>query len=104
MDRGAWWAKVHGVTKSQTRLSGQHFTAGLRALVCAHTVGVGPSSTAICDTMEMAPPAGVLVLRLLLRTRAGRGWYGENKVSCHQIRLVYPGLLRAVKFLMLMIR
>ena len=22
MDRGAWWAKVHGVTKSQTRLSG----------------------------------------------------------------------------------
>ena len=34
MDRGAWWAKVHGVTKSQTRLSSQHFTAGLRALVC----------------------------------------------------------------------
>ena len=22
MDRGAWWATVHGVTKSQTRLSG----------------------------------------------------------------------------------
>ena len=21
MDRGAWWATVHGVTKSQTRLS-----------------------------------------------------------------------------------
>ena len=21
MDRGAWWARVHGVTKSQTRLS-----------------------------------------------------------------------------------
>ena len=21
MDRGAWWAKVHGVTKSQTQLS-----------------------------------------------------------------------------------
>ena len=21
MDKGAWWAKVHGVTKSQTRLS-----------------------------------------------------------------------------------
>ena len=25
MDRGAWWATVHGVTKSQTRLS--HFTS-----------------------------------------------------------------------------
>ena len=22
MDRGAWWATVHGVTKSQTQLSG----------------------------------------------------------------------------------
>ena len=25
MDRGAWWATVHGITKSQTRLSDQHF-------------------------------------------------------------------------------
>ena len=25
MDRGAWWATVHGVTKSQTRLSDFHF-------------------------------------------------------------------------------
>ena len=25
MDRGAWWATVHGVTKSQTRLSDEHF-------------------------------------------------------------------------------
>ena len=24
MDRGAWWATVHGVAKSQTRLSGSH--------------------------------------------------------------------------------
>ena len=24
MDRGTWWATVHGVTKSQTRLSTQH--------------------------------------------------------------------------------
>ena len=27
MDRGAWWAAVHGVTKSQTLLSNQHFHA-----------------------------------------------------------------------------
>ena len=25
MDRGAWWATVHGVTKSWTRLSNWHF-------------------------------------------------------------------------------
>ena len=24
MDRGAWWATVHGVTKSQTQLSNHH--------------------------------------------------------------------------------
>ena len=27
MDRGAWWATVHGVAESQTRLSDFHFTA-----------------------------------------------------------------------------
>ena len=26
MDRGAWWTTVHGVTKSQTRLSDFDFT------------------------------------------------------------------------------
>ena len=31
MDRGAWWATVHGVTKSQTRLSDFQFTMGLNA-------------------------------------------------------------------------
>ena len=27
MDRGAWWATVHGVAKSWTRLSGLHVTS-----------------------------------------------------------------------------
>ena len=27
MDRGAWWAMVHMVPKSQTRLSDFHFTS-----------------------------------------------------------------------------
>ena len=26
MDRGVWWATVHGVAKSQTRLSNFHFS------------------------------------------------------------------------------
>ena len=25
MERGAWWATVHGVTKTQTQLSNEHF-------------------------------------------------------------------------------
>ena len=32
MDRGAWWAAVHGVMKSRTRLSDFPFTFHFRAL------------------------------------------------------------------------
>ena len=32
MDRGAWWAAVHGVTKSRTRLSDFTFTFHYHAL------------------------------------------------------------------------
>ena len=32
MDRGAWWAAVHGVAKSRTRLSNFPFTFHFRAL------------------------------------------------------------------------
>ena len=32
MDRGAWWAIVHGVTKSQTRLSNFTFMFHFHAL------------------------------------------------------------------------
>ena len=32
MDRGAWWAAVHGVTKSQTRLRDFTFTFHFHAL------------------------------------------------------------------------
>ena len=32
MDRGAWWAAVHGVAKSQTRLSDFTFTIHFNAL------------------------------------------------------------------------
>ena len=35
MDRGAWWATVHGVTKSRTRLS--EFTFTLNGLVVFST-------------------------------------------------------------------
>ena len=34
MDRGAWWATVHGVAKSQTQLSGFHFHSVIDTVIC----------------------------------------------------------------------
>ena len=48
MDGGAWWATVHGVTKSQTRLSNFTFTFHFHAL-----------------EKEMAIHSSVLALRIL---------------------------------------
>ena len=47
MDRGAWWAVVHGVTKSRTRLSDFTFTLHFHAL-----------------EKEMATHSSVLALRI----------------------------------------
>ena len=34
MDRGAWWATVHGVTKSRTRVTKQH--ADVMKVLCLY--------------------------------------------------------------------
>ena len=47
MDGGAWWAAVHGVTKSQTQLSDFTFTFHFHAL-----------------EKEMAPHSSVLAWRI----------------------------------------
>ena len=47
MDEGAWWAAVHGVTKSRTRLNNFTFTFPFRAL-----------------EREMATPSSVLAWRI----------------------------------------
>ena len=47
MDRGAWWAAVHGVAKSRTRLSGFTFSFHVHAL-----------------EKEMATHSGVLAWRI----------------------------------------
>ena len=39
MDKGAWWATVHRVTKSQTRLSNSHFHFSLK--LSRGVVGLG---------------------------------------------------------------
>ena len=40
MDRGPWWATVHGVMKSQTRLSEKHPHSILNGLRCEESVTI----------------------------------------------------------------
>ena len=45
MDRGAWWAAVHGVTQSQTGLSDSHFTHVLHGKALCIWPGAGRDAT-----------------------------------------------------------
>ena len=54
MDRGAWWAAVHGVSKSWTQLSDFTFTFQVHAL-----------------EKEMATHSGVLAWRILGMEESG---------------------------------
>ena len=56
MDGGAWWTAVHGVTKSQTRLSNFTFTFHFHALekeMATH------SNVLAWRIPEMAEPGGI---------------------------------------------
>ena len=55
MDRGAWWAVVHGVAKSQTQQSDFTFTVHLHAL-----------------EKEMAPHSSTLAWKILWMEEPGR--------------------------------
>ena len=52
MDRGAWWAAVHGVTKSRTRLSDFTFTFSLSC------IGEGNGNPLQCFCLENLRDAG----------------------------------------------
>ena len=65
MDRGAWWAAVHGVAKSQTRLSDFTFTFHFHALEKA-----------------MATHSSVLAWRIQWTEEAG----GLPSVGSHRVR------------------
>ena len=66
MDRGAWWAAVHGVAKSLTRLSDFTFTFHIHAL-----------------EKEMATHSSVLAWRI-----PGMGWWASvDGVAQSQKRL-----------------
>ena len=57
MDGGAWWASVHGVAKSQTRLSDFTFTFHFHALEKEMAT---PSSVLDWRITETGEPGGLL--------------------------------------------
>ena len=59
MDGGAWWAAVHGVAKSGTRLSNFTFTFCFHALEKEMTIGEGNSSVLALRIPEMGEPGGL---------------------------------------------
>ena len=68
MDGGAWWAAVHGITKSQTRLSDFTFTFHFHALdkeMATH------SSVLAWRIQGMGEPGGLLSMGL---HRVGHDW------------------------------
>ena len=69
MDRGAWWAAVHGVAKSRTRLSDFTFTFHFHAL-----------------EKEMATYSGVLAWRVP-GTGGGSWWAAVHGVAQSRTRL-----------------
>ena len=71
MDRGPWWVTVHGVTKSQTRLSDFHFfqTEKNAELLLDTTAAAAAAKSlqscpTLCNPMDGSPP-GSLVPRIL---------------------------------------
>ena len=55
-DRGAWWAIVHGFTKSWTRLNNSHYYC---VCVCV-CVLIPQLCTTLCDPMDCSPPGNSL--------------------------------------------
>ena len=63
MDRGAWWGMLHGVTKSQTRLSNFHFDfsgALTRKRVWHLALGVSPLQVIKNLTFWQAKTPGII--------------------------------------------
>ena len=64
MDKGAWHAGVHGVTKSRTRLSDETTTAILSSFLFSskqppfslHPLATSYESTSACVTIQSSPP------------------------------------------------
>ena len=67
MDRGAWWAMVHGVAKSWTRLSDQAHThrRSSRTLRC-NTIPVVNSTVSVCKYLLSGWTSCVLTVTIII--------------------------------------
>ena len=79
MDGGAWWATVHGVAKSQTRLSDLTFTFHFHAL-----------------EKEMATHSSILAWRILgmgvpgrLPSMGSQSWTRLKRLSSSSSRIIF---------------
>ena len=75
MDRGVWWATIHGITKSQTQLSSFHFHSPLPVLRGLHPLLHSSSkvSTPPCPWWkEVINPSFQENLQLLKNNKASR--------------------------------
>ena len=80
MDGGAWWATVHGVTKSQTRLSNFTFMGGL----LGKDSSLQGSSINNGENIDSSSSLEALLLSLALcvcLTRLSAEGVGEERVS-----------------------
>ena len=97
MDGGAWWAAVHGVTKSQTRLSDFTFTFHFHALekeMATHSSilawripGMGEPCGDSNDQESMCPAKGAAAPQL---SSTGAIW--EHGLFCQIFWFLWPVL------------
>ena len=84
MDGGAWWAAVHGVGKSRTRLSDFtffhfHFLNGrVTKSLCTRTHRVGDPFVGIFGNSDLPPQATLFFLSERIWRHAIRIWIGEH--------------------------
>ena len=82
MDGGAWWAAVHGVAKSRTRLSNFTFTFHFHALEKEMATHSSVLAWRIPGTGE---PGGLPSMGSQSRTRLKRLSSGRTKLSSHNL-------------------
>ena len=84
MDRGAWWAAVHGVTESRTRLSERSTARDALAL---------RESTLWCDTWgwsDLLSKVGPTVLRHSFKFNSWWWEWGNNVIPLKPVSAPFP--------------
>ena len=90
MDRGAWWATVHGVTQRQTQLCDWHFTfipligwgifresKGLSAFASVQFSSVAKLCLTLCNPMNCSTPSLPVHHQLLEFTQTHVHWVSD---------------------------